>query len=77
LVQRPQLLKDLHVKCTIFAQGVIKSVIFFNRPELFEILASQGEQSFDIVGQVMHNYWNGNYSIEIQGIDVVLKKDGN
>ncbi len=74
LVQSPQLLKDLHVKCTIFAQGMIKSVIFFNRPELFEVLVAQGEQSFDIVGQVMHNYWNGNYSIEIQGIDVVLKK---
>ncbi|MBP6892752.1 single-stranded-DNA-specific exonuclease RecJ [Candidatus Babeliales bacterium] len=74
LVQKPQLLKDLHVKCTIFAQGVIKPVIFFNRPDLFDRLTAQADEPFDIVGQVMHNYWNGNYSIEIQGIDVVIKK---
>lgn len=75
LVQKPQLLKDLHVKCTIFADGVLKPVIFFNRPDLFERLVSQADQPFDIVGQVMHNYWNGNYSIEIQGIDVARLKE--
>ena len=36
LVQRPLLLKDAHVKCSIFADGVIKPIIFFNRPELFD-----------------------------------------
>ena len=75
LVQKPQLLKDLHLKCTVFAQGVIKNVIFFNRPDLFEKLTAQADQPFDIVGQVMHNYWNGVYSVEIQGIDVVVKSD--
>ena len=36
LVQKPKLLKELHVKCSIFADGVIKPVIFFNRPELYD-----------------------------------------
>lgn len=75
LVQKPQLLKDLHVKCTVFAQGVIKSVIFFNRPDLFEKLTDQSDVPFDIIGQVMHNYWQGVYSIEVQGIDVVQLKE--
>ena len=29
MVQKPQLMKDAHVKCHIFADGVIKPVIFF------------------------------------------------
>ncbi len=71
LVQKPQLLKDLHVKCSVFAEGSIKSVMFFNRPELFDLLINQADVAFDIVGQVMHNYWNGVYTIEIQGLEVV------
>lgn len=75
LVKRPQLLKDLHVKCTVFADGVIKPVMFFNRPELFERFTLQADEPFDIIGQVMHNYWNGSYSIELQGIDAVGLKE--
>jgi len=75
LVKKPQLLKDAHVKCTVFAQGVIKPIIFFNRPDLYELLTQQSDEPFDVVGQVMHNYWNGTYSIEIQGIDVVRLKE--
>ena len=75
LVQRPVLMKEAHVKAVIFADGVIKSLLFFNRPELFELLVGQGDENFDIVAQVMHNYWNGNYTIELQGIDIAkLKK---
>lgn len=70
LVQRPTLLKDVHIKCVIFADGVIKPLIFFNRPELFDVLTKQGDEPFDIVAQVLHNYWNGNYTIELQGIDI-------
>lgn len=36
LVQRPTLMKDLHVKCLLFSAGVVKPVVFFNRPELFD-----------------------------------------
>lgn len=74
LIKKPQLLKDLHVKCLVFADGVVKPVIFFNRPELFEMLVNQADESFDIIGQITQNYWNGNYSIEILGIDVVGMK---
>lgn len=75
LIKRPQLLKDLHIKCLVFADGVVKSVIFFNRPELFELLVNCGDEPFDVIGQVTQNYWNGNYSVEILGVDVVLVKD--
>lgn len=70
LVQRPTLMKDLHIKCVVFADGVIKSLVFFNRPELFELLIGQGDESFDVVVQVMENYWNGKTTIELQGIDI-------
>ena len=69
-VQKPQLLKDLHVKCMVFADGVIKPVMFFNRPELFELLMNRGEEPFDLVAQVSENHWNGNVTIELSGIDV-------
>ncbi len=70
LVQSPRLLKDAHVKCMIFADGVIKPIIFFNRPELFEKFLNQESESFDVAVQVTENYWNGNTSIEMIGIDV-------
>ncbi|AXK61002.1 single-stranded-DNA-specific exonuclease RecJ [Candidatus Chromulinivorax destructor] len=70
LVQRPTLMKDLHIKCVVFADGVIKSLIFFNRPELFEALVMQGDETFDIVAQVMQNYWNGKCTVELQGVDI-------
>ena len=70
LVQRPTLMKDLHIKCVVFADGVIKSLVFFNRPELFELLVAQGDETFDIVAQVMQNYWNGKCTVELQGVDI-------
>jgi single-stranded-DNA-specific exonuclease len=73
MVQKPQLLKDLHVKCMIFADGVVKPVMFFNRPELFEPLMQQGEEPFDLAAQVTENHWNGNVSIELSGVDVALR----
>lgn len=75
LVKQPQVLKDLHVKCVVFADGVLKSVMFFNRPELAQKLADQGDEPFDLVAQILHNYWNGSYTIELQGIDVVGLKE--
>ncbi|MCX5922977.1 MAG: single-stranded-DNA-specific exonuclease RecJ [Candidatus Dependentiae bacterium] len=75
LVKKPQVLKEVHVKCMIFADGVIKPVMFFNRPELIEVFTNQSDEPFDIVGQVMHNYWNGSYTVELQGIDVANMKE--
>lgn len=74
LVQKPILLKDAHVKCSVFADGVIKPVIFFNRPELFERLLHNEQESFDLAVQVSENHWNGKISIELQGIDIAFKE---
>ena len=75
LVQRPMLMKELHVKCLVFSEGVIKPVVFFNRPELFEFFLEHGDKKFDIAAQVLHNYWNGKFSIELQGIDVAVREE--
>ncbi len=69
----PVLLKDLHVKCTVFADGVIKPVIFFNRPELFNILSSLEDKPFNIAGYVTKNEWEGVVQIELQGLDVEIQ----
>lgn len=77
LVQKPVLLKDAHVKCSVFAEGIIKPVVFFNRPELFELLCAQGQEPFNIAGTITENHWNGRTNIEIIGIDIAqsIKKE--
>lgn len=70
MVQQPQLLKDLHVKCSVFADGVIKPVLFFNRPELYKQLQAHGTQPFAIAARVSENHWNGRVNIDLLGIDV-------
>lgn len=70
LVNEPTLLKDVHVKCMIFADGVMKSVIFFNRPELYERLKKQGTEPFSVAVSVTENQWNGRTNIELCGLDV-------
>ena len=74
LVQKPQLLKLLHVKCMVFAEGVIKPVIFFNRPELFDILNEQEQEPFDLAVQVTENHWQGRSQVELMGVDVANTK---
>ena len=69
-VQKPTLLKDQHVKCQIFADGVIKPLIFFYRPELYELFLKHNEEPFDVAAQVTENHWNGRISIELLGLDV-------
>lgn len=75
MVQKPQLMKDAHVKCHIFADGVIKPVVFFNRPELFEKFVKQDAEQFDIAAQVVENHWNGKINIELLGLDVAGLKN--
>ena len=72
-VQKPQLLKDVHVKCFMFAQGVIKPVIFFNRPQLFALLNEQYEKTFVLAARVSENYWQDRVSIELIGVDIAIK----
>jgi len=71
LIQKPVLLKDAHVKCMLFADGIIKPIIFFNRPELFEILTHQ-QDAFCVAAQVVENHWNGRVNVELNGVDIAL-----
>ena len=71
-VQKPTLLKDEHVKCSVFADGVIKPVIFFGRPDIFSKLLERGQEPFAIAANVVKNYWNGKVTIELIGLDVAM-----
>ena len=73
-VKKPTLLKQEHVKCHVFADGVIKPVIFFSRPEIYNKLLKLDEnESFDIAANVVNNYWNGKVNIELIGLDISIK----
>lgn len=72
LVEKPQLLKELHVKCMVFAEGVIKPVIFFNRPELYPLLMEKKDESISLAVYVTENHFNGKVSVELQGVDIAL-----
>ncbi|HRN78010.1 MAG TPA: single-stranded-DNA-specific exonuclease RecJ [Candidatus Dependentiae bacterium] len=76
LVEKPKLLKDLHVKCSVFADGVIKPLMFFNRPELFEQFMACEQEPFSVAAHISENHWNGHVNIELTGIDVSFKKAG-
>jgi single-stranded-DNA-specific exonuclease len=71
-LEPPQLLKQAHIKCKIFQDGVIKSVIIFNRPELFPSLTQYWQEPFDLAAYVSENEWEGRVSIELQGIDIAF-----
>jgi single-stranded-DNA-specific exonuclease len=70
LVQEPRLLKDKHVRCMVFSEGILKSVLFFNRPELYQPLCVQGDKPFTIAVHITSNEWQGKTTIELQGIDI-------
>jgi hypothetical protein len=72
-VQKAQLLKDLHVKCFMFADGVIKPVMFFNRHELFAFLNEHYETTFMLAARVSENYWQDRVNIELIGVDIAIK----
>ncbi|MFA5306694.1 MAG: single-stranded-DNA-specific exonuclease RecJ [Candidatus Babeliales bacterium] len=72
LIRQPQLLKDRHVKCMVFAHGVIKPVIFFNRPELIGPLQQCLDKPFHLAGHILKNEWGGTTRIELQGIDIAM-----
>ena len=72
LLNAPQLLKDRHVKCSFFSDGIIKPTIFFNRPDIYHVLSQAGDKSFHLAGQVIKNEWQGNTSIELQGLDIAV-----
>jgi len=69
-VQPAQLMKDLHVKLQIFSDGVMKSVIFFYRPELYQQFVAHAQKPFSLAVQVSENHWQGRVNIELIGVDV-------
>lgn len=73
LTESPQLLKSLHVKAVFFADGEKRSVVFFNRPDLYEFLVRNSAETFDIVGNLSENHWNGNVFVEFQGLDIRVR----
>ncbi len=72
LIEAPKLLKDAHTKLMVFSQGTIKPVIFFNRPDVYETLLKNGDQSFSLAVQATENHFNGRVSVELQGVDIAL-----
>jgi single-stranded-DNA-specific exonuclease len=72
LVKPPVVLKGKHVKCFIFSHGIVKPIIFFNRPDLYKVLSSIGDDSFDVCAYVTKNEWQERVSIELQGVDVAF-----
>ena len=73
-LQQPTLLKDAHVKCQVFSDGVLKPLIFFNRPELFDWFAAQSDEPFMLAAELSENYWNGKTTIQLLGLDVAKKE---
>ena len=77
LIQPPQLLKNAHVKCSIFADGIIKPLIFFNRPEIFDLLIAHQQEPFTIAATVGQNYWNGKTTTQLYGTDIAISKENS
>lgn len=75
LVESPVLLKDLHVKAQFFADGIIKQVIFFNRPELYEWIIEHRQEAMVIAAVISQNYWKDIIRIELIGHDIMLERD--
>lgn len=72
LVEEPKLLKDEHVRCMVFADGIIKPVIFFGRPDLFEFFSTRRDTDFDLAVTVAENEWEGVKRVEFHGVDAAI-----
>jgi single-stranded-DNA-specific exonuclease len=71
-IRPPKLMKDKHIKITAFAQGIVKPIVFFNRPELYDVFKNLEDKPFSIVGTITQNEWNETTSTEIIGIDAKI-----
>jgi single-stranded-DNA-specific exonuclease len=79
IVQRPQLLKGAHVKCMVFSDGIVKPLIFFNRPELYDffMLHHEQQQPCSLAAKLTENHWQERVSVELIGVDVAKNKELN
>lgn len=69
----PILMKSQHVKCFVKTeQQKVFSLVFFNRPDIWELL--QTNSNFDALVKISENFWQGEKSLELIGIDIHLKK---
>lgn len=75
LIQPPQLLKDAHVKCMVFSEGIIKPVIFFNRPEVYELLLDNQDKPVNMAVRVTQNTWQSRVTVELIGVDLMIMED--
>lgn len=75
LVSAPDLLKDLHVKCHIMAGTVVRPIIFFNRPDLYSLLCNVGTTPFSVIARLQEQWWQGNVSVQLLGVDVAVYKE--
>jgi single-stranded-DNA-specific exonuclease len=66
------LLKDLHIKATIESDNGSIQIIFFNKPEWFNIIKENKNSKFEIVAKITQNNWNNKSKIELIGIDIKL-----
>jgi single-stranded-DNA-specific exonuclease len=74
LVRAPRLMKDKHVKVMAFSNGMLKPIIFFNRPELYDYFLNLGDNEFEVAATISRNEWNGKVSTELLGLDVANTK---
>lgn len=72
ILDKPVLYKDAHVRCKVFSDGIIKPVIFFNRPDLFEPLLRAEDGVVDCAVHLSENVWDGQTKVEFQGIDIAF-----
>lgn len=74
LLEEPTLLKEAHVRCMIFSEGIIKPVIFFNRPDLYSVLCGAINSTIDVAVNVAENVWEGTTRVEFHGVDVAVRR---
>lgn len=70
IIKPPIILKDQHVKCSVFSDGIIKPIIFFNRPDLIQFFNSIGEKRFSAACHIVKNEWQDRVQVEMVGLDV-------
>jgi single-stranded-DNA-specific exonuclease len=66
------LLKDLHLKATIESDKGSIPIIFFNKPDFFNIIKENKNSKFEIVAKITQNNWNNKSKIELIGIDIKI-----
>lgn len=74
MLKQPVIYRDKHVKISIFSGGIIKPVIFFNRPELYHVFKNLEDKPFDLVGTIIQNEWEGSVRTEINGVDIKISE---